>query len=106
VNKSLALIVIWSLSMSLSFAYEMHGTLNDNNDGTYQVNMVSSSGREYLGLADQQGDGTLDINVAIQGGGSEIYLGTAKLNADGNYDLNLRNNTTGELATGSLEKSS
>ena len=61
---------------------------------------------DYLGFADEQGDGTLNINVAIQGGGSEVYLGTATLNADGTYDLHLKNNTTGELATGTLEKSS
>lgn len=105
--QKLALAVfLMSSFMRLSFAYEMHGTMSDNNDGTYQVNMVSSNGREYLGLADLQGDGTLNIDVAIQNGGSEIYLGTATLNASGNYDLYLRNNTTGEIATGTLEKSS
>lgn len=91
---------------NLTYAYEMHGTLNDNNDGTYQVNIISTNGHEYMGFADLQGDGTLVIDVAIQGGGSEVYLGTAKLNANGNYDLFLRNNTTGEIATGTLEASS
>lgn len=106
VQKMLLSILLWVGLVNLSFAYEMYGTLNDNNDGTYQVNLTSTNGHDYMGFADQQGDGTLNINVAVQGGGSEVYLGTATLNPDGHYDLHLKNNTTGELATGLLEKTS
>ncbi len=104
-KTSLLFILLWMGFINLSFAYEMYGTMNDNNDGTYQVNVTSTSGHDYMGFADLQGDGTLYINVAIQGAGSEIYLGTATLNPNGNYDLHLRNNTTGGSATGTLEKS-
>ncbi len=105
-KKSLVFILLWTVFVNIGFAYEMYGTLSDNNDGTYQVNVTSTNGREYMGLADQQGDGTLNIDIAVQGGGSEVYLGTATLNSDGHYDLHLKNNTTGEWATGTLELSS
>lgn len=104
-KKTLIIILLWVGLIHLSFAYEMYGTLSDNNDGTYQVNVTSTNGHEYMGFADKQGDGTLNINVAVQGGGSEVYLGTATLNHDGDYDLHLKNNTTGEIATGTLEPS-
>lgn len=105
-KKSFIFIVLACGFLNLSFAYEMHGSLNDNNDGTFEVNVVSTNGYEYTGRADQQGDGILHVDVAIQGRGSEIYLGIATPNPNGSYDLHLRNNTTGEIATGSLEKSS
>lgn len=104
--KKLSLVVfLLSAFLSVSYAYEMHGTLNDNSDGTFEVNIVSNTGYQYMGFADLQGDGTLVINVAIQGAGSEVYLGTATPNASGNYDLHLKNNSTGKVATGILEKS-
>ncbi len=104
-RKSLIFMLLWIGFIHVSFAYEMHGIMNDNNDGTFQVNVTSTNGKEYMGYADQQGDGTLNIDIAIQGGGSEIYLGTATQNADGTYDMHLKNNTTGEIATGTLEPS-
>lgn len=104
-NKLLTFILLIGC-INLSFAYEMHGTLNDNNDGTYQVNAESTNGHAYMGWADKQGDGTLNIDIAVQGGGSEVYLGTATLNTEGAYDLHLKNTTTGDIATGTLELSS
>lgn len=110
-QEVLSIVVMLFLLMIFAFVqtalgYEMHGTLDDNNDGTYTVTLVSDNGDHYLGLADSQRDGTLAIDVAVQGGGSEIYLGSATPNASGNYDLHLKNNSTGEYATGTLEKSS
>lgn len=100
----LGLIFFLTYAASVMAAYEMHGTMNDNNDGTYSVQIKSNTGYEYLGTAVKQGDGTLNVNVAVQGGGSEVYLGTAEPAGgdEGTYHISLHNNTTGDLAVGTL----
>lgn len=90
--------------MSIGHAYELNGVMEDNNDGTYAVNLESLNGHEYTGIGVKQGDGTLTINVEVEGEGSETYIGLARPNLDGSYTLTLRNNSSGEMATGNLIK--
>lgn len=84
-------------------AYELNGTMQDNNDGTFAVTLQSNTGYEYIGTANVQGDGTLLINVVADDEGRENYLGIARPSLYG-YRLELRNNASGELATGILAK--
>jgi len=101
--KKYTLYILLFIS-NLSFAaYTMDGVMDDNSNGTYTINVVSNSGHSYLGMGEMQGDGSLTVNLAIQGGGVEIYLGTATPNQDGTYTLHLKNNATDQPATGTLE---
>lgn len=100
--KRLILLLLSFNLISAAYAYELHGTMDDNNDGTYTVNLSSDTGYEYLGQAVTQGDGTLAVNVAVQGGGNETYIGIAKPGPNGTYILSLRNNMTGDFATGTM----
>jgi hypothetical protein len=83
-------------------AYEMHGTLIDNSDGTYSVNLSDQTGeKHYYGNAYKQADGSLTMTV--NGQKNETYIGTAVLSHEGFFNIQLFNNATGKPVTGTLE---
>jgi hypothetical protein len=83
-------------------AYEMHGTLIDNSDGTYSVNLIDQTGeKHFYGNAYQQADGTLTLT--INGQQNETYIGTATLEHEGYFRIHLLNNTSGNPVTGTVE---
>ena len=101
--KKIILSLLFYFSfVCLAHAYHLSGSMINNNNGTYAITLHSDNGEEYLGTAIKQGDGTLVINAVIEGGGSETYIGLGTPNHDGTYALSLRNNTSGEMATGQL----
>ena len=101
-KKMLIMLLFFFNLVSLSYAYTLNGTMTDNNDGTYAILLNSADDKVYNGIGVMQGDGTLTIDVAIEDEGSETYICLGTPNHDGSYALSLRNNTSGEIATGNL----
>lgn len=100
-TKTLAVLLLTLMCSSL-FAFEMQGTLIDNSDGTYSVNLKDQTGeRHFYGNAYKQADGTLTMTV--NGQKNETYIGTAKPDHDGYFSIQLFNNVSGNQVTGKLE---
>ncbi len=96
------LSILALLLSSQIYAYEMSGVLKDESDGTFSVTIVSQDGElEFYGNAYKQADGTLTITV--NGQSNETYIGIANQTSTGDYQMILRNNTSGNLAYGNLE---
>jgi hypothetical protein len=83
-------------------AFEMQGTLINNSDGTYSVTLSDKTGElHFYGNAYKQADGTLTITVTGQS--NETYIGVATPAVNGNFNMNLVNNTSGAHVVGLLE---
>lgn len=105
-NKLILLILTLILCQSI-YAFQLNGTMTDNNDGTYEVTLTSNAEENpdtYFGNAVKQADGTLYITVAVEGRGSDIYIGIGTKNQNGSFDLVLKDNETGHIATGVLSE--
>lgn len=102
--RNITLFFILLFSSFSAFAYELNGTIsdNDNSDGSYTVSVQNNEGHYYKGSAEENKDGTLSVIVSDDKG--ETYSGTATINQDESYELDLTNKRTGMHATGMLEE--
>jgi|SRR6516162_4653369 hypothetical protein len=80
-----------------TLAYELWGMLQRDNS----VILCDNQGHVYYGYAEDEGDGTLNINVHDDSG--ITYSGIATETGQGKYNLDLANDNGGE-ATGLLKE--
>lgn len=102
-NNRLAMFFAIIFFSSHAMAYELEGTLTDTGgDGSYTVSLENDEGHVYNGNASQLADGTLKVHV--DDGNGETYSGLATKDETGIYNFNLKNDVSGDPATGTLEE--
>lgn len=97
------IIVFCALFLSsAAVAYELNGTMTPQGGGSYSVVLKNSYGHVFTGTAEDQGDGELDITVQDSEG--TTFSGYALDNDNGGYTLDLDNDDTGDIATGTIDE--
>ena len=83
------LLLIVFTSSILVYAYDLKGAIYDIGDGTYNVKAQGTDGRDFSGIAEEDDEGNLVVDLEDERGDS--YSGVATENKKGGYDLNLTN---------------
>ncbi len=88
--------------LNISNAYDLDGSMGSAGDGARPVTLTNGFGQTFHGVAEGEDDGELRVKVTNNQG--DTFEGWALDNSNGGYVLNLENDDTGEMATGTLNQ--
>lgn len=83
-------------------SYELDGSITPLGNGTYSVHAANEDGHQFSGNAVDQGDGSILVTVTDKNG--VTYRGLATDFSDGDYQVEYRNQSTGDVVTGTLSQ--
>lgn len=100
-RAKLLIFCMLSLLSSALFAYQLNGTMYRHSNGFVSVTLEDENGTPFHGVATYQDDSTYKVTVRSPQG--IVFSGNAVANGD-EFDMQLMNAATGEIATGTLDE--